>query len=367
MSENKKLVDNVKQAVSEGTDFAKSKVPTITGAVKSVGKTIADKGSEVAETAADLVGTGAVKAVDLGISAKQSLDKAGDMKNKAKDLAHKGKEKALSARSAVAEKGSEVIDAASHLPPVVSVRESAVGQTVGGGAKKAMSFAGDRVDDLKEFVSERVDDVKAIVFVKPITAEEIALTLDLCYEQALSTVDERIAPYMEKHDSLDKAARELCRHYMRKSSTSKLAKRINDLETIPEAVPDSLAYMWLLELEMCTGIASIGDFDVKQENVKTLLLVALTGQRIRDVLHKSDVHFGEDFTKESLNLLTPSLLTKLKKDVYQIFEKKFAEASIVSVGKAIPLVGGVISGGFDFADTTIISRSARHFFIDRKG
>ena len=36
---------------------------------------------------------------------------------------------------------------------------------------------------------------------------------------------------------------------------------------------------------------------------------------------------------------------------------------MVNLGKAIPVVGGVISGGFDFAETSVIAKRAYKMFI----
>lgn len=42
---------------------------------------------------------------------------------------------------------------------------------------------------------------------------------------------------------------------------------------------------------------------------------------------------------------------------------KFGTKGIINIGKAIPIVGGVISGGFDFAETKIIADRAYKMFI----
>lgn len=42
---------------------------------------------------------------------------------------------------------------------------------------------------------------------------------------------------------------------------------------------------------------------------------------------------------------------------------KFGTKGLINIGKAIPIVGGVISGGFDFAETKIIADRAYKMFI----
>ena len=43
---------------------------------------------------------------------------------------------------------------------------------------------------------------------------------------------------------------------------------------------------------------------------------------------------------------------------------KFGETGAINLGKAVPVVGGVIGGSFDFATTKIIANNAYKMFID---
>ena len=42
---------------------------------------------------------------------------------------------------------------------------------------------------------------------------------------------------------------------------------------------------------------------------------------------------------------------------------KFGTKGLINIGKALPVVGGVISGGFDFAETKIIADRAYKMFV----
>ena len=45
------------------------------------------------------------------------------------------------------------------------------------------------------------------------------------------------------------------------------------------------------------------------------------------------------------------------------FVTKFGEKGVVNLGKLVPVVGGVVGGGFDFAATKIIGDNAYRMFI----
>ena len=59
-----------------------------------------------------------------------------------------------------------------------------------------------------------------------------------------------------------------------------------------------------------------------------------------------------------------SVLTKINQKVGFRFLTKFGTKGLINIGKAVPIVGGVIGGGFDFAETKIIANRAYKMFIE---
>lgn len=43
---------------------------------------------------------------------------------------------------------------------------------------------------------------------------------------------------------------------------------------------------------------------------------------------------------------------------------KFGTKGLINIGKAVPIIGGLISGGFDFTETKIIAKRAYKMFIE---
>ena len=42
---------------------------------------------------------------------------------------------------------------------------------------------------------------------------------------------------------------------------------------------------------------------------------------------------------------------------------KFGENGVINIGKTVPIIGGIIGGGLDFAETKIIADRAYNMFI----
>lgn len=57
------------------------------------------------------------------------------------------------------------------------------------------------------------------------------------------------------------------------------------------------------------------------------------------------------------------MLTKINQKVGFRFLTKFGTKGLINIGKAVPIVGGVIGGGFDLVETKIIADRAYKMFI----
>lgn len=76
------------------------------------------------------------------------------------------------------------------------------------------------------------------------------------------------------------------------------------------------------------------------------------------------IQFGTKFTTAMVKKIPGSVLTKINQKVGFRFITKFGSKGIINLGKAIPLVGGVIGGGFDLVETKAIAKRSYHLFIE---
>ena len=58
-----------------------------------------------------------------------------------------------------------------------------------------------------------------------------------------------------------------------------------------------------------------------------------------------------------------TVLTKINQKVGFRFLTKFGEKGIINIVKLVPVVGGVIGGGFDLVETKVIANRAYKMFI----
>lgn len=70
------------------------------------------------------------------------------------------------------------------------------------------------------------------------------------------------------------------------------------------------------------------------------------------------------FAEAMIKKVPGEVLTKINRAVGFRFVTKFGQTGIVNLGKLVPGVGGVIGGGFNFAETKLIANRAYKSFYE---
>ena len=118
---------------------------------------------------------------------------------------------------------------------------------------------------------------------------------------------------------------------------------------MPVAVPSALGASWLIQARMVAAIAWIHGHDINSDRVHTLILLALVGDSAKEVLKSAGVKVGEKVTAKLISKVPGRALIEINKRVGFRLVTKAGEKGVINLTKAIPLVGGVISGTVDAA------------------
>ena len=87
----------------------------------------------------------------------------------------------------------------------------------------------------------------------------------------------------------------------------------------------------------------------------------------QQLLKNTGIKVGTRITKSVASKLPGKLTASINQKVgYRLFTK-FGNRSALSVGKAVPILGGVISGGIDMLETQMIAERAYNMFIGGEG
>ena len=200
---------------------------------------------------------------------------------------------------------------------------------------------------------------------------QAAEILDVVYQSALNgvpkvsrSVEEMAQDYLAREGSPRKAAIALARWQVMKCGTSGFVTGLGGLLTLPVAIPANISSVLYVQMRMIGAIARMGGFDVKSDQVQTMVYMCLTGTTVADVVKQTGVTIGTKTATAAIKKIPGAALTKINQKIGYRLLTKFGEKGVINLGKMVPLVGGVVGGGMDVVATQAIAKSAIAMFID---
>ena len=114
---------------------------------------------------------------------------------------------------------------------------------------------------------------------------------------------------------------------------------------------------------MIVALAAMGGYDTKSDEVQTLGYLCLVDTSITDIVKSAGVQVANKVSMSMLKKLPGSICTRINRMVGFRLITKFGEKGVINLWKIVPVVGGVVGGGFDFVGTKIIADRAYKMFI----
>lgn len=204
-----------------------------------------------------------------------------------------------------------------------------------------------------------------------IDQKQVMELLDTLYAKSIDgipkvslPIDELASNYLEKNESNEKAAKQFINYQIAKCTTSGFVAGLGGIVTLPVAIPANVSSVMYVQMRMIACLAYMGGYDTKSDQVQTLVYACLAGISIDQLIKNAGIKFGTKFSMAMVKKIPGSVLTKINQKVGFRFITKFGEKGIINIAKLVPVVGGVIGGGFDFAETKVIANRAYKMFIE---
>lgn len=200
---------------------------------------------------------------------------------------------------------------------------------------------------------------------------QIMELLDTLYEKSINGIPKVSQPidvlandYLSKNNSTEKAARQFVNYQVAKCTTSGFVTGLGWLITLPVAIPANVSSVMYVQMRMIACLAYMGGYDTHSDQVQTLVYACLAGISIDQIIKQAGIKFGTKFTTAMVKKIPGTVLTKINQKVGFRFLTKFGEKGIINIAKLVPVVGGVIGGGFDLVETKVIANRAYKMFIN---
>ncbi len=205
-----------------------------------------------------------------------------------------------------------------------------------------------------------------------ISQEKIMQVLDWAYEKSvnglpgLDSSEEMAESYMNGDDSSYEKANSLIRWQNTKAATSGFVTGLGGIITLPVAVPFNVTSVLYVQIRMIAAIAHIGGYDVRNDKVKSLVYACLVANSAKEILKDIGVAVGNKIAMNAVKSISAKTLQEINKRVGFKLVTKFGEKGVVNLGKAVPLLGGVIGGAFDAYTTNTIGNVSRDTFTPKQ-
>ena len=203
------------------------------------------------------------------------------------------------------------------------------------------------------------------------TQEEIMKLLDSLYQKTIDgipkvspSIDQLAEDYLQKNPCLDQAINKFISYQIAKCTTSGFLTGLGGIITLPVTIPANIGSVLYVQMRMIACIAYMCGYDTNSDQVQTLVYACLAGISVNQILKNTGIQFGTKLSIAMVKKIPGTALTKINQRVGFRFVTKFGSKGLINLGKAIPVVGGIIGGGFDLVETKIIANRAYKMFFE---
>lgn len=211
-----------------------------------------------------------------------------------------------------------------------------------------------------------------------ISPKTLQKAIDWCWSAALhgipgeKTCQQLAEEYLSKQHSENeltnhrKAASKFVKWQIAKCTTTGFLTGLPGGAAIIATIPADLTTALYIQLRMIATVAVIGGYDVSEDIVKSMGYCCLGGLSIAKALKEAGIKVGEKMALAGLKKVPVKVLTAINKKVGFRLVTKFGTKGVVNLGKLVPVLGGVIGGGFNLAETIAIAKLAQKQFIENE-
>lgn len=206
---------------------------------------------------------------------------------------------------------------------------------------------------------------------KLFTQEDIMKVLNNCYEKALNgipkvspSIEEFAQNYLDKEINNSKAAKAMIKNQVIKCTTSGFLTGFGGIITLPVTIPANVGSVLYVQIRMIACIAYLAGYDLKSDQVQTLVYACLAGVAVIDVIKQAGIKFGVKITNATIKKIPGKALTKINHKVGFRVITKSGTTGIVNLSKTVPIVGAFTGGGIDYFETKAIANRAYKWFFE---
>ncbi|MBP2334478.1 hypothetical protein JOF41_000656 [Saccharothrix coeruleofusca] len=171
---------------------------------------------------------------------------------------------------------------------------------------------------------------------------------------------------VDKGGTREQAIKLLIRNHVAAAGAQGFVTNLGGLVTLPVTLPANITASYLVQTHLIASIAAVQGYDLDSEEVQLAILVCLLGNAGAELVKKAGVKVGAKLTMRLVERIPAQLIREINRRVgFTLLAKHGTARATVTLAKGVPIVGGVIGGGFDAVATRAVGAFAQRFFTDR--
>lgn len=147
-----------------------------------------------------------------------------------------------------------------------------------------------------------------------------------------------------------------------KNFTSGFLTGLGGLLTLPVNVPVALGSCWVIQARMAASIAIIYGHDIGEDRIRTMVLMSLVGDSIKEIAKTAGIRIGNKLTEQVLRQIPGRVLIEINKKVGFRLITKAGEKGCINLLKMVPIAGGLIGGAMDASSCVAVGKTAYSLF-----
>jgi hypothetical protein len=182
------------------------------------------------------------------------------------------------------------------------------------------------------------------------------------FKGAVEAAEEQRRQAVDTEDAI----RRLVDMHVKLAAVSGFVTGLGGFVAMPVALPASLVGLSVIATRMSAGIAHLRGYDVKSEQVQTVILVSLLGSVGAEALKKAGIkRLGGKVLHQGSKRLPTGALRIVNQTVGRRLLSRFGQKGIAALPKAVPVAGGIFGATIDGATCRSIAKYAKKNFPEQ--
>lgn len=191
-------------------------------------------------------------------------------------------------------------------------------------------------------------------------------------EQLLKLGINGFGPFKSAADSATEALRDrtpeqavkaLIRNHCAIAGAQGFVTNMGGVLTLPVALPANIGASYLVQTHLAAAIAAVHGHDLDGEAVRSAVLLCLVGNMGAEALKRVGVTVGSKVTMSLINQIPIAVIRQINKRFgFMLVAKYGTKRAVVTLAKAVPLIGGVVGGSVDTTTTWAVGTYANKTF-----